>query len=89
MFSEKSRYHDTEQYLITDRRGRNVQVVVVPEVVQQSIVGYHLLLQGQRIDHLAFNYTQDEAGFWRIVQANDKMLPESLSEQPEIAIPDK
>lgn len=72
-----------------DRRGRTVNVVAVPEAPAQSILGYHQLLQGQRIDHLAANYTADEAGFWRIAEANNSMLPESISEQQSIAVPDK
>lgn len=72
-----------------DRRGRNVQVVSVPNAPRQALLGYHKLIQGQRLDHLAANYTLDEAGFWRICEANDAMLSESLSEKPEIAIPNK
>lgn len=88
MFTQKSRYSKTDTYSIRDIRGRMVQVVEVPRALRQSILGHHLLLQGQRIDHLATKYTNDDVGFWRIAEANDKMLPESLTEQPEIAIPD-
>lgn len=89
MFTQKSRYINSEQFTMKDRRGRIVNVVAVPNAPVQSILGYHQLLQGQRIDHLAANYTIDEAGFWRIAAANDKMLPESLAEQQVIAIPVK
>lgn len=89
MFDEKSRYKDKEQYLVKDRRGRTVQVVVVPEAPQQTLLGYHLLKQGQRPDHLAYKYLNNAAGFWRLAEANDAMLPEAMTEQPEIAIPNK
>ncbi len=89
MFDEKSRYKAAEQYLVKDRRGRTVPVVAVPETPRQTILGQHLLRQGQRPDHLAYQYLNDPAGFWRIAEANDAMLPEALSEQSEIAIPDK
>lgn len=89
MFTKKSRYAKTEQYKMKDRRGRLVNVVAVANAPQQPVIGYHSILQGQRIDHLAANYTTDDAGFWRIAEANDKMLPEALSEQSEIAIPNK
>lgn len=72
-----------------DRRGREVVVVVVPEAPIQAVQGYHLLKQGQRVDHLAARYMDDQAGFWRICEANDAMLPEALSERPEIVIPAK
>ncbi len=89
MFDEKSRYKKTEQYQVKDRRGRQVVVVAVPEAQAQSIQGYHLLKQGQRIDHFAAKYLDNQAGFWRICETNDAMLPEALSERPEIAIPVK
>jgi hypothetical protein len=89
MFTDKSRYKNVTQYEVTDHRGRTVKVVAVPAAPQQTIKGYHLLKQGQRTDHLASLYLNDAAGFWRIAEANDSMLPEALSEQPEIAIPNK
>jgi len=89
MFSDKSRYIDVEQYQLKDRRGRTVSVVSVPDAPVQSLLGYHLLIQGQRVDHLASKYTLDEAGFWRVCEFNDVMLPEQVSEKPEIAIPNK
>jgi hypothetical protein len=89
MFDDKSRYANTEQYIVTDRRGRHVNVVAVPESLQQALQGYHLLIQGQRADQLAAQYLDNPAGFWRIADINDSMLPEQLSEKPKIAIPQK
>jgi hypothetical protein len=89
MFSDKSRYKKVTQYEVADKRGRTVKVVACPAASQQTIKGYHLLKQGQRTDHLASLYINDAAGFWRIAEANDCMLPEALSEQSEIAIPNK
>jgi hypothetical protein len=89
MFDEKSRYYKTTQYHVTDGRGRSVPVLVIPAAPLQAVQGYHLLKQGQRLDHLAAQYIKDPTGFWRICEANDVMLPEALSEQMEIAIPQK
>ena len=89
MFDEKSRYFDLTPYLVTDRRGRTVSVVPVPAAPSETLVGYHVRVQGQRLDHLASHYLNDPAGFWRICELNDAMLPETLSEAPEIAIPRK
>ena len=89
MFDEKSRYAKAETYRVTDRRGREVAVVAVPDRPEAGLAGYHALRQGQRIDHLAAHYLQDAAGYWRICEANDVMLPETLTEQAEIAIPVK
>jgi hypothetical protein len=49
--------------------------------------GYHLRRQGQRLDHMAFKYLKNAAGFWRICELNDVMQAEMLSEADEIAIP--
>jgi hypothetical protein len=87
MFDKKSRYAGLETYSVEDKRGRTVQVVTVPDAPKQDIMGYHLLKQGQRLDHFAGKYLKDPAGFWRICEANDVMQAESLSEEPEIAIP--
>ena len=90
MFIEKSRYKNIEQYEVKDeRRNRLVKVVAVPNAPLQPVIGFHLLKQGQRLDHLAEQYLADAAGFWRIAEANDVMLPEALTEQQEIAIPNK
>ena len=89
MFTDKSRYKNVTQYDVTDVRGRTVKVVAAPAAPPQTIKGFHLLKQGQRTDHLASLYINDQAGFWRIAEANDSMLPESVSEQSEIAIPNK
>ena len=89
MFNDRSRYKDLPEYEVTDRKGRKVKVVPVPEGPRNAILGYHLLKQGQRLDHLAATYLNDPAGFWRICLVNEVMLPEALSETSEIAIPHK
>ena len=87
MFDPKSRYAKLETYEVTDRRGRSVAVVPVPDPPVQNLAGYHIRKEGQRLDHLAFKYIQDAAGYWRIAELNDVMLAEALTEADEIAIP--
>lgn len=88
MFGDKSRYRNVVTYQLTDKRGRTVTVVAVPDAPVQDVLGYHLLQQGERLDHLAAQYFNNAAGFWRIAEVNDVMLPESLTEVSEVAIPD-
>ena len=52
-------------------------------------LGFHLLKQGERLDLLAARYLNDPAGYWRIAEQNDVMLPEALTEAREIEIPVK
>lgn len=89
MFDTKSRYAQLESYQVKDHRGRTVSVVPVPEAPTQTLLGYHVRREGQRLDHLAFKYLNDAAGYWRIAELNDVMLAESLTEAAEIAIPNK
>jgi len=89
MFSDKSRYKEITTYESTDSRGRIVKIVAVPKAPNKTILGIHALKQGQRVDHLAAKYTNDEAGFWRIAEANDAMTSEALTEKAEITIPNK
>ncbi len=89
MFDNKSRYRDAETYEAVDRRGRTVAVVPVPARTAETLRGYHVRREGQRLDHMAAKYLDDPAGFWRVAELNEVMLPEALSEAQEIAIPRK
>lgn len=89
MFDDKSRYKGLSKYQRTDRQGRTVSVVPVPEQKSETFRGYHQRIQGQRLDHMAYKYIDNPAGFWRISHLNDVMLPEALSEASAIAIPKK
>jgi hypothetical protein len=89
VFDAKSRYSKLQPYQVVDRRGRTVPVVPVPDAPSQSLLGIHVRKQGQRVDHLAYRYLDDAAGFWRICELNDVMLPEALTETREVGIPGK
>jgi hypothetical protein len=89
MFDEASRYAKHETYTVRDSRGRLVTVVTPARAFPQTLMGYHLHKQGQRLDHLAFKYLRNATLFWRICELNQVMLPEALSEADEIAIPRK
>lgn len=87
MFDTKSRYADLGTYEVTDRRGRMVPVVPIPEPPAEVRFGVHLRKEGQRVDHLAHLYLDDAAGYWRICELNGVMLAETLTEAREIEIP--
>jgi hypothetical protein len=87
VFDNLSRYRDTEQYTVIDRRGRTVPVVAVPEARVDTELGVHLRSEGQRLDHLAQKYLANAAGFWRLCDLNDAMWPDAIAEATEIRIP--
>jgi hypothetical protein len=89
MFDDNSRYAELTTYTVKDHRGRTVVVVPVPDAPDQTALGIYLMRQGQRIDHLAWKYLGDPAGFWRICEINDAMLPEALTEATQVTIPQK
>jgi len=89
MFDPKSRYLKAETYVVTDARGRQVTVVASPPPPAQVLLGIHLLRQGERLDLLAAKYLSDAAGYWRIAEQNNVMLPDALTEAREIEIPAK
>lgn len=80
MFDEKSRYAKLEPYMVVDHRGRQVEVVPVPPHPEQSLLGIHVLKQGERVDHLSTKYLSDPVGYWRIAEQNDVLFPDALSE---------
>jgi hypothetical protein len=86
-FDSLSRYANVTPYVRQDHRGRVVMVVPVPAPPADVLLGIHVLRQGERLDHLAFRYLNNPAGFWRICEMNDVMLAEALTEQKEISIP--
>jgi hypothetical protein len=87
LFDPLSRYARLATYARVDHRGRTVAVVPVPPPPADLTLGIHVLRQGERIDHLAFRYLENPAGFWRISELNGVMLAEALTERREIAIP--
>ncbi len=89
MFDPASRYYSQPTATATDRRGRQVAVVPAPDAPQQQLLGLHHRVQGQRLDHLAFHYLNDQAGYWRICEMADVLLPDTLAEARDIPIPAK
>ncbi len=86
-FDAKSRYTKLVTYTVKDLRGRTVEVVPAADPPEQTLAGRHLRRQIDRTDHLANFYLGDPAGYWRICEINDVMLPEALSEAVEVFIP--
>ncbi len=89
MFDPRSRYAQAPQYAVLDRLGRSVNVVAVPPPPVQTLLGYHVLKQGQRLDQLAGQYLGNPDGFWRIAELNGAMAPDWLLAARELAIPQR
>ncbi|HWW59832.1 MAG TPA: LysM domain-containing protein [Thermoanaerobaculia bacterium] len=81
-FSPSSRYSgieiakitiDGETYAYVRRR-----FVPLPE--RLSIIGEHIVVSRERLDHIAALYLGDPELFWRVCDANRAMRPEALTE---------
>jgi len=89
LFDPKSRYAGRPTLLMTDSRGRTVEIVPPAPQPEQTLRGRHLRRQGERSDHLATFYLNDPAGYWRLAELNDAMTAEVLTELREVDIPVK
>ncbi|WP_372570743.1 hypothetical protein [Ruegeria jejuensis] len=89
VFDPKSRYVSPplEPYAVTDRRGRTVMALPMPEPPVDQSVGRYLPKQGQRLDHLAAALVLDPFGYWRIAELNGALLPDALDEEERLMIP--
>jgi hypothetical protein len=67
--------------------GEAVTVSESPRRSRPPRLGVHIRRDGERLDHLANHYLKDPTGFWRICDANDAMLPDSLTDAPRVDIP--
>jgi len=78
MFFKGSRYEDVEGHEIQDTRGRAIRYKKVRFIPETEARMGHILSQGERLDHIAYNYYQDPERFWRICDANRAMWPDEL-----------
>ena len=54
----------------------------VPQPERFSVIAEHVVLQGERLDHIAARYFGDPELFWRLCDANRAIRPEELTESP-------
>ncbi|MEM7676331.1 MAG: hypothetical protein AAF449_10050 [Myxococcota bacterium] len=87
MFDANSRYAKAKTWQVVDRRGRTVTVVEPAPGSEASLLGYHVLKEGQRLDHLAGRYLSDPTQWWRLCDLADAMLPDALLTTDELPIP--
>lgn len=89
MFDTKSRYFGVPERQVTDRKGQTVTVADPAPPAIETLRGRHILRQGERLDHLASQYLEDPAAYWRICELNGIMLPDALAMARELGIPNK
>lgn len=82
MFARGSRYEAVPDAVHVDAAGREIayrrlRLLPTPRGVQA-----HLVMEGDRLDLLAFRYLGDPELFWRIADANRVLRAEDLTAEP-------
>lgn len=86
MFSPNSRYAQLSTYTVTVG-GKEVTAVRLPLPSPQRLAGLHPRAQGDRLDLLAARFLKDATAFWRLCDANNTPVPDSLAARELIGIP--
>jgi hypothetical protein len=88
MFSSNSRYANLKMYTVTLPGGVVVTATRLPKPpVQVPLQGYHVRVQGDRLDLLAARFLQDPTWFWKLCDANNTPAAAALQARPLIGIP--
>jgi hypothetical protein len=78
MFFKGSRYEKVPETQFTEPGGRIIRYKRIRFIPFTPASLGHTVLQGQRLDHIAFTYYRDPERFWRICDANLAMWPDDL-----------
>jgi len=82
-FPPSSRYNGIETAQL-ERPGQGAIVYLrrrfVPQPERFAVLAEHVVIDGERLDHIAARYLGDPELFWRICDANRALRPEDLLE---------
>ena len=87
MFFPGSRYSTIATYQVTRPDGSLVQAVKSPLPGSPLVLGFHRRLAGQRLDLIAAHYLNDATAFWRLCDANNAMVPDTLNATGLVGVP--
>ena len=89
MFFKGSRYEQVPTLDYTAADGRIIRYKAVRVIPPTPALGRHIVDEGERLDHIAFQHYRDAERFWRIGDANLTVWPENLTAESGrvIAIP--
>jgi len=81
-FPPTSRYAGIEIATLETSDGRTIAYLrrrFVPQPNRYALLREHVVVAGQRLDHIAAQYLGDPEQFWRIADANGAMQPDELT----------
>ncbi|MBE7169309.1 MAG: LysM domain-containing protein [Williamsia sp.] len=83
-FPPSSRYYGIETVTL-ERPGSNpvsyIRRRFVPAADQFSLLQEHTVTQGERPDHIAYQYLGDPEKFWQLCDANNVVDPDELTRE--------
>ena len=78
MFFKGSRYENVETNIIKDDKGREIKYKKVRFIPETEPLQRYIVMQGDRLDNLAYKFFNDPERFWKICDANLAMWPDDL-----------
>jgi nucleoid-associated protein YgaU len=80
MLSRSSRYASVPTAIHVDAEGRQHPYLLLRPLPDPPAIEAHAVVQGDRLDVLAFRAYRDPEQFWRICDANRAFRPDDLLE---------
>jgi hypothetical protein len=75
MIDKTSRYARTGTFVGEDASGERVETLELRAVTSSPAAFIHTPVEGERLDHLAYQYFRDARQFWRICDLSDELDP--------------
>jgi hypothetical protein len=83
-FPPSSRYAGIEVATLHTSDGGTIAYLrrrFVPQPDRYALLREHVVVAGQRLDHIAAQYLGDAEQFWRIADANGAIAPETMTDE--------
>lgn len=84
MFFKGSRYAKVSTLTLTDAAGRMIAYKGTRFIAPAPATDGHLVVDGERLDHIAWQHYRDPERYWRICDANAATWPDELLEPAAI-----
>jgi hypothetical protein len=81
MFTTRSRYSSVVNATYQRPDGRTVTYKVLRITPDTTAIQNHSVVQGDRLDLIAFQQYGDSEQFWRICDGNETITPDDLTDQ--------
>ena len=82
-----SRYEKSGTFVLTRPDGTMIQSLKLPLPGPALVQGYYRRSDGQRLDLIANAFFKDATSFWRLCDANNAVVPDSLAARDLTGIP--